>query len=76
MSVVANGPTHTAKDGTLAVGTPDYKSPLLGEGTFYIKAIHLSDVGQGRHATFESLSFTVEIKLPSGRRNLPARDHQ
>ena len=76
MSVVAEGPTHTAKDGTLVVGTPGYKSPLLGEGTFYIKAIQLSGIGRSKHATFDSLSFTVEIMLPSGRGSLPARDHQ
>jgi len=65
MEAEAYGSPKTAPDGTVIIGNPDYEEPPLGSGTFVIKAARLSNLGAGKHARLDSLSFEVEITLPA-----------
>jgi hypothetical protein len=76
LDAVAYGPAKTASGGTVILGTPGYRSPPLGEGIFQVKALELSDVGRGGQAVFKSMSFSVELRVPSSRRSRAARGHQ
>ena len=69
LDVVAYTPPKTAKDGTIVMGTPGYKEPPLGNGTFVIKSVHLSNLGKSKHARLDSLSFEAEIAFPPDRKN-------
>ena len=68
LDVVAYSPPKTARDGTIILGTPGYKAPPLGDGTFVIKSVQLSNLGKGKHARLESMSFEAEISLPPEER--------
>lgn len=65
MEAEAYGTPKTAPDGTVIIGNPAYKEPPLGSGSFLIKNVHLSNLGPGKHAKLDSLSFEVEITLPA-----------
>jgi len=65
MEAEAYGSPKTAPDGTVIIGNPDYNEPPLGSGSFVIKTARLSNLGAGKHAKLDSLSFEVEITLPA-----------
>jgi len=67
MEAEAYGAPKTALDGTVIIGNPGYKEPPLGSGSFIIKTARLSDLGPGKHAKLDSLSFDVEITLPASK---------
>ncbi len=64
MEAEAYGAPKTTPDGTVIIGNPGYKEPPLGSGSLLIKTVRLSNLGPGRHARLDSLSFEVEIALP------------
>lgn len=67
MEAEAYGAPKTAPDGTVIIGNPNYKEPPLGSGSLFIKTARLSNLGAGKHARLDSLSFEVEITLPANR---------
>jgi hypothetical protein len=67
MEAEAYDTPKTAPDGTLVIGNPGYKEPPLGSGSFLIKTARLSNLGRHKHARLDSLSFEVEITLPTSR---------
>lgn len=75
MEEEANGKPRTAPDGTVIIGNPGYEEPPLGSGSFLIKTVQLSNLGPGRYARLDSLSFEVEIALPAGK-NRSSRDQR
>ena len=73
LDAVAYSPPRTAKDGTIVMGTPGYKEPPLGNGTFVIKSVQLSNLGESKHAKLDSLSFEAEIAFPPDRKKRPSK---
>lgn len=71
MDAEAYGTPKTAPDGTVIIGNPDYREPPLGSGSFVIKTARLSNLGAGKHAKLDSLSFEVEITLPASKNREP-----
>ncbi|HYN16216.1 MAG TPA: hypothetical protein VES66_10570 [Terriglobales bacterium] len=71
----AYGKPKTAPDGTVIIGNPGYEEPPLGSGSFLVKTVQLSNLGPGKHARLDSLSFEVEIALPAGK-NRSSRDQR
>jgi hypothetical protein len=67
MEAEAYGTSKTAPDGTVIIGNPGYKEPPLGSGIFLIKTARLSNLGAGKHARLDSLSFEIEITLPANK---------
>ena len=75
MEEEAYGQPKTAPDGTVIIGNPGYEEPPLGTGSFVIKAVQLSNLGPGKQARLDSLSFEAEITLPA-RKNRPSQDQR
>jgi len=75
MEAEAYGAPKTAPDGTVVIGNPGYKEPSLGSGSFLIKTARVSNLGPGKHAKLDSLSFEVEITLPATK-DQPSRDQR
>jgi hypothetical protein len=67
MAEEAYGKPKTAPDGAVIIGNPGYEEAPLGSGSFLIRTVQLSDLGPGKHARLDSLSFGVEIALPAGK---------
>jgi hypothetical protein len=67
LDVIAYSPPKTAEDGTVIVGTPGYKDPPLGSVTFLIRNVRLSDVGKGKQARLDSMSFEADITFPTSQ---------
>ena len=65
----AYGKPKTPPDGTVIIGNPGYQEPPLGSGSFVIKTVQLSNLGPGKHARLDSLSFEFEIALPVTSKN-------
>jgi hypothetical protein len=74
LDAVAYSPPKTAKDGAMIMGTPGYKEPSLGSGTFVIKSVPLSYLGKSKDAKLESLSFEAEIAFPPAKKNRSSKD--
>jgi hypothetical protein len=75
MEAEAYGAPKTAPDGTIIIGNPGSKEPPLGSGSFLIKTARLSNLGPGKHAKLDYLSFEVEITLPANQ-NRPSGDQR
>ena len=75
MEEEAYGQPKTAPDGTVIIGNPGYEEPPLGSGSFLIKTAQLSNLGPGKQARLDSLSFEAEITLPA-RKNRPSQDQR
>jgi len=72
LDVVAYGRPAIGKDGAESIGTPGYREPPLGTATVTLKTIQMTDVGKGKHARFESLSFEAEFAFPQAPAKRPA----
>jgi len=71
MEAEAYGAPTTAPDGSTIIGNPGYKEPPLGSGSFFIKTAQLSDLGPGKHARLDFLSFEAKITLPASKNRPP-----
>lgn len=63
LDVAAAGP-RTGPDGNETIGTPGYREPPLGTARVVLQNIQLADVGKGKHARFESVSFEAQFEFP------------
>lgn len=75
MEAEAYGAPTTTPDGTVIIGNPGYEEPPLGRGSLFIKTVQLSKLGPNKQARLDSLSFEVEIALPTSK-NQPSRDQR
>ena len=67
LDVIAYGPQKTGKDGTVIIGTPGYKGPPLGGVTLLIPSVQLSNLGKGKQARLDSMSFEADLTFPTSR---------
>ena len=64
LEVVAAGP-RTAPDGNQSIGTPGYREPPLGTARVLLHSFQLADIGKGKHARLESVSFEAQFEFPA-----------
>ena len=67
LDVIAYGPQKTGKDGTVIIGTAGYKGPPLGGVTLLIPSVQLSNLGKGKQARLDSMSFEADLTFPTSR---------
>lgn len=65
LDVLLHAPPHrNPKTGDLVLGTPGYREPPLGAGSFNITDIKVGNLGAGKKAVIEYLKFEARFTFP------------